>query len=95
MNHKELVKKALKLKKVKKEYDILTPEYKLLKRLLTARKKAGLTQAEIAEKMGTKTPAITRLETSLISGKHSPSLATLEKYAHVLGCHLDIRLVHA
>ncbi len=95
MNHKELVNKALKLKKVKKEYDLLTPEYKLLKRLLAARKKAGLTQAEIAERMGTKTPAITRLETSLISGKHSPSLATLTKYAQALGCHLDIRLVHA
>ena len=95
MNHRELVSKALKSKKVKKEYDLLTPEYKLFKRLLAARKKAGLSQAEIAEKMGTKPPAVTRLETSLINGKHSPSLATLEKYAQALGCHLDIRLVQA
>jgi transcriptional regulator with XRE-family HTH domain len=94
VNHNELKNKALKQKKVREEYDRLSPEYKLLKRFLAARKKAGLTQAEIAERMGTKTPAITRLETSLVSGKHSPSLATLEKYAQVLGYHLDIRLVH-
>ena len=43
--------------------------------------------------MGTKPPAITRLESSLTSGKHSPSLATLKKYAQALGYHLEIRLV--
>jgi len=94
MNHSELKNKALNLKQVREEYDKLAPEFKLLKRFLAARKKAGLTQAEIAERMGTKPPAITRLETSLVSGKHSPSIATLEKYAQALGCHLDIRLIH-
>ncbi len=44
--------------------------------------------------MGTKAPAIIRLESSLSSGKHSPSIATLKKYAEALGCHLEIKLVH-
>jgi transcriptional regulator with XRE-family HTH domain len=62
--------------------------------MLRARKKIGLSQAQIAERMGTKSPSITRLESSLSSGKHSPSLATIKKYAEALGCHLEIKIVH-
>jgi len=62
--------------------------------MLRARKKAGLSQAQIAERMGTKSPAITRLESSLSSGIHSPSLATIKKYAEALGCHLEIKIVN-
>ena len=62
--------------------------------MLLARENSGLSQAEIASRMGTKAPAITRLESSLTSGKHSPSLATLKKYAEAVDCHLEIKLVH-
>ena len=93
MTHKELKQKALARKCVKKEYDELSTEFILFKRLLNARKKVGLTQADVAVKMGTKAPAVTRLESSLISRSHSPSLTTLEKYANAVGCHLDIRLL--
>jgi transcriptional regulator with XRE-family HTH domain len=93
MIHSDLKKKALKRKKVKEEYDALEPELSLLRELLQARQNAGLSQAEVASKMGTKAPAITRLESSLTSGKHSPSIATLKKYAPALGCHLEIKLI--
>ena len=93
MTHTELKEKALKRKKVKAEYDALEPEFSILRELLHARQKAGLSQAEIADRMGTKAPAVTRLESSLSSGKHSPSIATLKKYAQALGCHLEIKLV--
>ena len=93
MTHSELKEKALKRKSVKLEYDALEPEFSLLRELLHARQKAGLSQADIAELMGTKAPAITRLESSLTNGKHSPSIATLKKYAEALGCHLQIKLV--
>ncbi len=93
MKHFELKEKALERKNVKAIYDALEPEFSLLKELLRARQNAGMSQAEIAEKMGTKAPAITRLESSLTSGKHSPSIATLKKYAQALGCHLEIKLV--
>ncbi len=93
MSHSELKEKALKKKGVKAAYDAMEPEFTLLRELLLARQKAGLSQAEIAEKMGTKAPAITRLESSLTSGKHSPSISTLKKYAEALGCHLEIKLV--
>jgi transcriptional regulator with XRE-family HTH domain len=92
MKHEELRQKALSKKNVKKEFDLLEPEYALVRRMLAARKKAGLTQADVAERMGTKTPAITRLERSLITGDHSPSIFTLRKYAEAVNCHLDIKL---
>ena len=76
-----------------KEYDALTEEFMLFDELIKARRQAGLTQAEVAEKMGTKTPAVARLEAGGGYKKHSPSLKTLRKYAEAVGCHLEIRLV--
>ena len=93
MKHSELKDKALKRKNVKAEYEALEPEFSILRELLKARQKAGLSQAEVAERMGTKAPAITRLESSLSSGKHSPSIATIKKYADVLDCHLEIKII--
>jgi ribosome-binding protein aMBF1 (putative translation factor) len=94
MTHKELKAKALSNTKTKTAYDALAPEYALLKQMLKARQKAGLSQADVAERMGTKAPAVTRLESSLGSGKHSPSIATLQKYAQAVGAKLQIKIVH-
>ena len=94
MSHSQLKEKALKHKAVKEEYDALKPEFDLLREMLKARTDAGLSQAEVAERMGTKPPSITRLESSLTSGRHSPSIATLKKYADAVGCHLEIKFVH-
>jgi len=93
MNHSDLKDRALQRKNVKAAYEALETEFSLLRELLKARQSAGLTQAEIAERMGTKAPAVTRLESSLSSGKHSPSIATLKKYAQALGCRLEIKVV--
>jgi len=94
MTHEELKQKALQNKNVKAEYEKLDVEFQLLNEMLTARKEAGLNQSQVAELMGTKQASITRLESSLSSGEHSPSLTTLKKYANAVGCHLDIRFVH-
>ncbi|MGD9487160.1 MAG: helix-turn-helix domain-containing protein [Calditrichaceae bacterium] len=93
MKHDELKKSALDKKAVREEYEALEPEFNLLREMLSARQKTGISQAEIAKRMGTKPPAITRLESSLTSGKHSPSISTLKKYAKALGYHLEIRFV--
>jgi transcriptional regulator with XRE-family HTH domain len=77
---------------VKAEYDAQAEEFALLDELLKARRQAGLTQAEVAERMGTKTPAVARLEAGGGKGRHSPSVATLRKYAQAVGCRLEIRL---
>lgn len=94
MTHEELKAKALSNPKVKAEYDSLAPEFALLREMLLARENAGLSQAEIANRMGTKAPAVTRLESSLTSGKHSPSLATIKKYAEAVDCHIEVKLIH-
>ena len=93
MNHDELKEIALGKKSVRDEYDALEPEFSLFRTMLKARRDAGLSQADVAQRMGTKAPAITRLESSLTSGRHSPSLATLKKYAQAVGCRLEVRFV--
>lgn len=93
MNHAELKQKLLSNSKTLAAYEDMRPEFSLLKQMLKAREVSGLSQAEIAKRMGTKPPSITRLETSLGSGKHSPSLATLRKYAEAVGCELQVNFV--
>ena len=94
LTHAELKARALADSEVQAEYERLNrEEYALLDEMLAARHAAGLTQAQIAERMGTKAPAVTRLENALASGKHSPSLETLRKYAAAVGKTLEVRLV--
>jgi len=93
MTHNELKEKMLSNSEVKAEYDSLEKEFSLFEELLKARTVAGLTQAEVAERMGTKTPAIARLESGGGNKKHSPSLSTLQKYAQAVDCHVEIKLV--
>jgi len=93
MNHRELKEKALARPEVREAHDQMGPEFTLLRQMLKARNRAGLSQAQVAERMGTKAPAITRLESSLSSGKHSPSLATLQRYAEAVGCELNVKFV--
>lgn len=92
LTHDELVKKMLEDPEVRAEYErIEHEEMPMLDTILQARREAGLTQAQVAERMGTKAPAVARLENSLITGKHSPSISTLRKYAAALGKKLEIR----
>jgi transcriptional regulator with XRE-family HTH domain len=93
MTYSELKKKALENAAVKAEYQALEPEFSLLRQMLRARQDQGLSQAEVAQRMGTKAPAVTRLESALTTGKHSPSLKTLRKYAEAVGYRLEVRLV--
>ena len=91
LTHKQLRTKALANAEVKAEYEKLADEFSLLDEFLKARAAQGLTQAQAAEKIGTTQSAVARMESG--SGKHSPSLATLTKYADALGCKLEVRLI--
>ena len=92
MTHEEMVKKMLDDPSVRAEHAQQAEEFMLLDELLRARKRAGLTQSEVAARMGTKTPAVARLESGGGSQRHSPSIATLRRYAKAVGCQLEIRL---
>jgi len=89
-DHEAFLKKALKRKDFREAYENLEEEYMLVREMLSARTRAGLTQEAVAERMETTKSAVSRLESA---GKHAPSLATLKKYAHAVGCHLEIKLV--
>ncbi len=94
LTHDQLVKKMIKKPSVKAAVDELNrTEFAILDEILAARKAAGLTQAQIAKRMGTQTPAIARLESALATGKHSPSLNTLKRYAEALGKKVEVHLV--
>ncbi len=83
--------RALARPDVKKAYDDLAEEFAFLDEVLKARSGSGLTQAEVAARIGTTQSAIARLESA--EPKHSPSIATLQKYAKALGYKVEVRLV--
>lgn len=91
--HKQMVESWMQDAEFRHEYDALAGEFALFDALLKARQAAGLTQAEVADRMGTKTSAVARLEAGGGSRKHSPSITTLQKYAEAVGCRLEIHLV--
>jgi transcriptional regulator with XRE-family HTH domain len=88
---KQFKGRALARADVKKAYDELAEEFAFLDEVLKARIESGLTQAEVAARVGTTQSAIARLESA--ESKHSPSIATLQKYAKALGYKVEVRLV--
>jgi DNA-binding XRE family transcriptional regulator len=85
---KDFKKKALADPEVREEYELLSTSYELRKNLIRLRKKAGLTQEELAEKLHTKKSNISRLEN--VNSKTSPKLSTIEEYAKAVGYKLEI-----
>lgn len=79
--------------KFRAAYDALEDEFAALDVLLKARKEAGLTQTDVAERMGVSQPVLARIEGSLGNRKSSPTLATLRRYAAACGKKLVIRMI--
>ena len=73
---------------VKEEHDVLAPQYKIIRAEIESRRAIGMTQKQLAEKMGTAQANISRFE----SGTYNPSLAFLQKMADSLGKTLKISL---
>ena len=93
LNLKAELAKALERPGFKAAWDSLEEEYAALSEVLKARRQAGLTQDEVAARMGTTKSAVSRLEASLRNERGSPSFDTLRKYAHACGKRLVIKLV--
>ena len=87
---KAFLAKAAKRPGFKRAYAALEEEYALVRQMLAARERAGLTQEAVAARMGTTKSVVSRLEAS---GRHAPSFSTLQKYARAVGCRLAIKLV--
>lgn len=91
--HDQVIKQLMQRPGVRAEVErIEREESALLDALLKARQDAGLTQAQVAERMGTQAPAVARLERALATGRHSPSVATLRKYVKACGKRLVLQV---
>lgn len=84
---KEMRAKLMKDPEFKKGYDDLELEFSLISAIIDRRIKDGLTQKQLAEKIGTKQSAIARFE----SGTYNPSLLFIKKLAQALGLKLTVR----
>jgi transcriptional regulator with XRE-family HTH domain len=82
----DLHKKWMKEPKYRKAYEALNEEFLLASAVIDVRNRAGLTQQELARKMGTTQPVVARLE----SGRSRPSMRTLERLADATGSRLLI-----
>lgn len=73
---------------VQGEYRKQAPEFDIARELITARARAGMTQSDVAARMGTTQSVIARLE----GGKQAPSLRTVQRYAQAVGARAVMRI---
>ncbi|MDA0270011.1 MAG: helix-turn-helix transcriptional regulator [Chloroflexi bacterium] len=71
------------------EYDRLAPRWDVIAEIVRARNREGLTQRELAERMGVSQSVVARL----LSGQHSPRIDTIASAAHAMGYDLEVRFV--
>ena len=83
----EMHKRWMKEPKYRRAYQALEDEFSVAKAVIAARNRAGLTQMELAQKMGTTQPVVARME----GGRVQPSLRTLQRLAQATGSRLTIR----
>ena len=84
-------KKMLADREVRAAYDALADEFDLARELIAARVRAGLTQAEVAARMGTTQSVVARLE----SGAQMPNVNTLLKFTKATRSRPIIKLLAA
>jgi transcriptional regulator with XRE-family HTH domain len=85
---KALKRELLANPDVRVAYEAQGAEFSIVRELIAARMRAGLTQDQIAQRMGTTQSVIARLE----GGKRTPSMSTVERYARAAGCRAVFRL---
>lgn len=88
LSYKSFKQEALKDPETKKEYDALAPVWDLRRKLIRLRTEKGITQAEIAKRMGTNKSSISRLECG--EKVNFPTLGTIQKYAQALGYNVKV-----
>jgi ribosome-binding protein aMBF1 (putative translation factor) len=83
---KDLNKTWMKDAAYRKEYDALEEEFTVMAAIAKARRRAGLSQAELARRMNTTQSTVARLE----SGRGQPSTRTLVRFARATEHRLKI-----
>jgi predicted XRE-type DNA-binding protein len=88
-NYEEFEGELLKDKDIRKEYQDLKPKYEMIQSLIKRRNQLRISQSQLARTVGTRQPAISRLERGEFN---NVTLSTLIKIAHALDLDLDISL---
>lgn len=86
MKFNDYLEKQLKNPEIKKEFDRLEPEYEIISAIIKARKELGLTQLELAKRMGTDQSRISKME----RGTLNPSLDFIKRLADAMGKKVHI-----
>lgn len=85
--HKEFSAHMMKNPAFKQAHDDLEFEFQLIRAVIDARIRKGVTQEKLAKKMGTKQSAIARFET----GNANPRLSFMKKLTRALDLQLSAR----
>lgn len=86
---KELTSELLQEEEFRREYESLQPEMNIMRAMLDARIRAGMTQMELSVKSGISQADISRLE----NGTRNPSLDLLKRLAAAMDTTLKIEFV--
>ena len=83
---REFLNEQLEDPEFKAEYDALEPEFAIIRAMIDARERQGMTQKELSARTGIAQADISKLE----NGNANPSIKTLKRLASALGCRLKI-----
>ena len=86
--YNNLKRKLLKNEEIKKTYDKLGPEFDVIQMIIKKRTQRGFTQQQLAKRIGTRQPVISRLE----QGTYNPSIKFLQRVAKALDAKLNISI---
>jgi len=90
-NYEEFKAELLKKPGIRREYDALKPKYNIIHSIIERRNQLQISQAQLAKIVGTKQPAISRLE----NGAYNTTLSTLFKVADALDLDISLEVRHA
>ena len=85
--YEEFEAELLQKPEIRKEYEALKPKYDMIRGLIERRGKLGISQTQLAKIIGTKQPAISRLE----KGDSNTTLSTFFKVADVLDLEVSLK----
>jgi predicted transcriptional regulator len=85
---RQFKKEALRDPEVRHEYQASELTYELTRRLVRKRLEEGITQTQLAQRLGTKQASIARFE----RGEGNPTVLFIQRIAQGLGADVDITL---
>jgi DNA-binding XRE family transcriptional regulator len=87
-NYEQFEAELLERPGIRKEYEALKPKYDMIRILIQRRNQLRMSQTKLARIVGTKQPAISRLE----RGDHNTTLSTFFRVADALDLDVSLKV---